>query len=164
MDAMEALRTRRSCRQFLSREVPRDLLLEMVDAGRLAASARNVQPWEFVVVTDEATRRRIADLAETGRFISEAPACIAVVCKDTKYYLEDGSAATQNLLVAAWALGLGSCWVAGDKKPYAPAVARLLAVPDEYRLVALVAIGYPVAEISGPDKRRLADMVHWGKF
>jgi nitroreductase len=164
MDALEALRTRRSCRQFLPREVARDLLTELVDAGRLAASARNVQPWEFVVVTDEATRRRIADLADTGRFIADAPACIAVVCKDTKYFLEDGSAATQNLLVAARALGLGSCWVAGDKKPYAPAVARLLAVPDEYRLVALVAVGYPVAEISGPDKRPLADVIHWGKF
>ena len=164
MDAFEALRTRRSCRQFSSREVSRHDLEQIVDAGRLAASARNVQPWEFVVVTDASVRKRIAELADTGRFIADATACIAVVCKDTKYYIEDGSAATQNLLVAARALGLASCWVAGDKKPHAEPVAAFLAVPQGYRLVALVAVGYPVAEIPGPAKRPLVDVIHWDKF
>lgn len=126
MDAMEALVTRRSCRQFSSREVGRDLIEKIVDAGRLAATARNVQPWEFVVVVDAAARRELAGMTDTGRFIADAPVCIAVLTKETKYYLEDGSAATQNLLVAAHALGLGSCWVAGDKKPYASKAAAFL--------------------------------------
>jgi len=164
MDAIEALRTRRSCRQFSPRDVSRTQIEQIVDAGRLAASARNVQPWEFVVVTEEAARRRLATMTDTGRFIADAPVCIAVLAKETKYYLEDGSAATQNLLVAAHARGLGSCWVAGDKKPYAAQVAEALGAPEGVRLVALVAVGHPAGKVEGPGKRALADVLHWERF
>ncbi len=104
----------------------RELLETIVDCGRLAATARNEQPWEFIVIIDKELKKSVADQTDNGRFISEAGACIAVVCKDTKYYIEDGSAATQNMLVAAAALGLGSCWVAGDKKPYCSSICQLL--------------------------------------
>jgi nitroreductase len=164
MDAMDALRTRRSCRRFTAKPVPRDLVEKVVDAGRLAATARNDQPWEFVVVTDAATRRDIAALAEYGKFIADAPVCIAVLAKDTKYYLEDGSAATQNILVAAHALGLGACWVAGDKKPYAPQVVERVGGPAGVRLVALVAMGWPEGALPQPAKRPLAEVIHWEKF
>jgi nitroreductase len=164
MDALEALRTRRSCRRFAARDVPRDLVEKVVDAGRLAATARNDQPWEFVVVTDPAARRKIAGMTDYGPFIADAPVCIAVLCKDTKYYLEDGSAATQNILVAAHALGLGACWVAGDKKPYAPKIARLLGAPESVRLVALVALGWPEGKLPNPPKRTLPEVLHWEKF
>ena len=164
MDALEALRTRRSCRRFAAREVPRDLVEKVVDAGRLAATARNEQPWEFVVVTDAAARREIARMTDYGPFIADSPVCIAVLARDTKYYLEDGSAATQNLLVAAHALGLGSCWVAGDKKPYAPKVAARLGAPEGVRLVALVALGWPEGTLPNPSKRPLQEVIHWEKF
>jgi len=164
MDALEALRTRRSCRRFARRDVPRDLLQQVVDAGRLAATARNEQPWEFVVVTDEAARREIAGLTDHGPFIADAPVCVAVLAKDTKYYLEDGSAATQNLLLAAHALGLGACWVAGDKKPYADKVVRRVGAPAGMRLVALAAIGWPQGPLPSPAKRALGDVLHWETF
>lgn len=164
MDALEALRTRRSCRKFAAREVARDLVEKVVDAGRLAATARNEQPWEFVVVTDKTVRRTIAGMTDYGPFIADAPVCIAVLAKDTKYYLEDGSAATQNILVAAHALGLGGCWVAGDKKPYAAKGAAFLGAPEGVRLVALVAVGYPAGKVEGPAKRALAEVIHWEKF
>jgi nitroreductase len=164
MDALEALRTRRSYRRFARRDVPRELIEQIVDAGRLAATARNEQPWEFVVVTDAETRRDIASMADHGPFIADAPVAIAVLASDTKYYLEDGSAATQNLLVAAHALGLGACWVAGDKKPYAPAVAARLGAPPTVRLVALVAVGYPEGAAPRPHKRSLEDVIHWERF
>jgi len=164
MDAMEALRTRRSCRKFLDREVDRQLVAQVVDAGRLAATARNEQPWEFVVVTNKAARRRIADLTEYGKFIADSPVCIAVMSKDTKYFLEDGSAATQNILVAAHALGLGACWVAGDKKEFAPDVCRLIGAPAGVRLIALVALGWPASTPGMPSKRALKDVIHWEKF
>ena len=99
-------------------------------------------------------------LTDYGRFISEAPACIAVFCRDTKYYLEDGSAAATYILLAATALGLGSCWVAGDKKAYAEQVREFLGVPDGYKLVALIPVGYP-AEEQRKNKRSLAEVVHW---
>lgn len=163
MNAIEALKTRRSVRAFADRSVPKEILEDIVDCGRLAATARNVQPWEFVVVTDAATRRRIADVADTGRFIADAAACIVVLSQDTKYYLEDGSAATQNLLVAARAHGLGSCWVAGDKKPYAEAVLKIVGAPADQRLVSLVAVGY-AAQTPSPAKRGLAEVLHWERF
>jgi nitroreductase len=163
MDALEALRTRRSIRAYTEQEVPRDLIEQVVDAGRLAASARNLQPWEFVVVTDPRTRQAIADLTEYGKHIAKAPVCIAVFCKDSTYYLEDGSAATQNMLVAARALGLGTCWIAGDKKPFADDVRRILGVPDGIRLVSLISMGYP-AEQPVREKRPLSDLLHWERF
>jgi nitroreductase len=164
MDALEALRTRRSCRRFAAREVPRDLIEQILDAGRLAATARNDQPWEFVVVTDEVRRGEVARLTDYGPFIADAPVCIAVLAADTKYYLEDGSAATENILLAAHALGLGACWVAGDKKPYAPKVAALLGAPLTMRLVSLVAVGFAGGPLPNPRKRPLAEVVHWGRF
>ena len=118
MEALEAIKTRRSVRSFSNKPVEREIIERILDCARLAPSANNTQPWEFVVVTDQAIRESIAGLTDYGKFIAEAPVCIAVFCKDTKYYLEDGCAASENILVAAWALGLSSCWVAGDKKQY----------------------------------------------
>ena len=164
MDALEALQKRRSCRKFAAREAPRDLIEKVIDAGRLAATARNEQPCEFVVVTDKAACRRIAEMTDHGPFIADAPVCIAVLAKDTKYYLEDGSAATQNMLLAAHAVGLGACWIAGDKKPYAPKVVEYLGAPDVMRLVALVAMGWPEGPLPNPKKRPLPEVLHWGKF
>lgn len=164
MDALEALRTRRSCRRFAAKDVGRDYIEQILDAGRLAATARNEQPWEFVVVTDRAARREIAAMTDYGPFIADAPVCIAVLATDTKYYLEDGSAATQNMLVAAHALGLGACWVAGDKKPYAPKVIARLGAPADMKLVALMALGWPEGNLPNPKKRSLDDVSHWETF
>jgi len=165
VEAIEALKTRRSVRRFTGQEVPPAVVEDIVDCGRLAATALNLQPWEFVVVTDPETRHRIADLTDYGKFIAEAPVCIAVFCqRDKKYFLEDGCAATQNMLVAATAHGLGSCWVAGHKKPYADAVAALLGVPETLALVSLVALGYAAKKKAGPKKRALEEVLHWERF
>jgi nitroreductase len=163
MDAIETLKTRRCVRAFRPEPVPPRILEDLIDCGRLAPTAINIQPWEFVLVTDAGTRRRIAETTDHGRFIAEAPACVVVLCRDTKYYLEDGSAATLNIMLAARAHGLGSCWVAGDKKPYAEEVCRLIGAPEGYRLVSLVPVGYP-AEEPESEKRPLAGVLHWEKF
>ncbi len=164
MDTMEAIRKRRSIRKFSGGEVSKKIIEKIIDAGRLAPTARNVQPWEFVVVTDAEVRRELAKLAPTGPFIAEAPACIVVFCKDTKYWLEDGCAATENIIIAARAYGLGHCWVAGEKKPYAEAVSKLLGVPDGYRLVSLIPIGHFKEEPEAPSKRPLDEVIHWDRF
>lgn len=163
MDAIEAIRTRRSVREFIEKEVPNEILETMVDCGRLAATARNEQPWEFIVVTDTSIKTKIADATDHGKFIKKASACIVVVCKDTKYYLEDGSAATQNIIVAGNALGVGTCWVAGDKKPYCNEILKILNVPENYKLISLIAVGYPKS-IPTPHKRNLSDVIHWNAF
>ncbi len=163
MDAIEALKGRRSVRSFKSEAVRKEIIEDLVDCGRLAATARNEQLWEFVVVTDPEMRQRIAEITDYGKFIATAPVCIAVMCQDGKYYLEDGSAATQNILLAACAHGLGSCWVAGDKKPYAGTICEMLGAPENIKLVALVAVGHP-GESPSPAKRELSEVLHWDRF
>jgi len=166
MDCFEAIKTRRSVRSFSAKPLPVSLIEKLIDAGRFAATARNIQPWEFVAVSEKETLVALADLAENGRFIRDAAFCIAIFCCDTKYYLEDGCAATQNIMVAAAAEKIGSCWVAGDKKPYAAAVNKLLGVPEKLKLVSLIALGYPEAPeaLRLADKRSLKEMVHWERF
>ncbi len=163
MNAIEALKTRRCVRSYTDQPVPREIIEDLVDCARLAATAINIQPWEFVVVTDRQVLGKIAETADHGKMIARAAACIVVLCRGTKYYLEDGSAATQNLLLAARAHGLGACWVAGDKKPYCSAILELVGAPAEFKLISLVPIGYP-AEHPQKEKRPLADLLHWEKY
>jgi len=163
MEAIQALTTRRSIRRFQLKPIPPELIERIVDAGRLAPTARNVQPWEFVVVTDAGRRAEIAEITDYGKFIAEAPACIVVLSKPTKYFLEDGAAATTNMLNAAHALGLGACWVAGDKKPYTDRIVKLCGAPKDMRLIALIAVGYP-DENPNPEKRPLEEVLHWESF
>jgi len=163
---LDFLRTRRSVRQFADKSIPKDQLEVIVDAARFAPTARNVQPWEFVVVTDRDKLTALAGLAENGRFMAQASAVVAVFCAETKYYLEDGCSATCNILLAATILGIGSCWVAGDKKSYAQEVNDLLGVPVANKLVSLVALGYPQDknDFKVADKRELKALLHWDKF
>ncbi|MDD5562055.1 MAG: nitroreductase family protein [Candidatus Omnitrophica bacterium] len=166
MDNLELLCARRSIRVFQNRDIARGDLEKIIDSARFAPTARNVQPWEFVAVTDKNKLMELANLAENGRFIAHAAACIAVFCSDTKYYLEDGCSATCNILLAATALGVGSCWVAGDKKPYAQQVGVLLHAPRGMKLVSLVALGYPQEKncFQLSNKRELKELLHWEKF
>lgn len=166
MDAIEIIRKRRSVREYKDTPIPKGILEKIADAGRFAATARNIQPWEFIVITEAKILKRLSELAENGRFLAQASACIAIFSEDTKYYLEDGSAATQNMLLAATYYGVGSCWVAGDKKPYCSAISELLSVPAAFKLVSLIALGYPVKpDIFKPaEKKTLKEMLHWDKF
>jgi len=166
MDNLELLKLRRSIRVFQKKDIPRDELEKIIDAARYAPTARNVQPWEFVVITDEDMLKELAGLAENARFMAQAAACIAVFCVDTKYYLEDGCAATCNILLAATALGIGSCWVAGDKKPYSGQINTLLNASLDAKLISLIALGYPQNkdEFRSMDKRQLKELIHWERF
>lgn len=164
MDAIHAIIKRRSVRSFLDTPIPKKIIKQLINCARLAPTARNIQPWEFIVLTDKLIKERTANLTDYGKFLTQAPLCIAVFCKDTKYYLEDGCAATQNLLIAATNFGLGSCWVAGDKKLYAESINQILAVPTVYKLVSLIAIGYNNKRIAKCKKRTVDNVLHWNKF
>jgi nitroreductase len=164
MDTMTAITQRHSTRAYQPTPIERDVIERIVDAARRAPSASNQQPWEFVAVVDAALRRQIAELTDYGKFIADAPLCIAVFCRQTTYYVEDGSAATQNILLAATSEGLDSCWVAGDKKAYAEEIGKLLDAPQNVKLVSLVAIGYAQVERDPTPKRHLDDVIHWDRF
>ncbi len=162
--AMDVIRKRHSSRKFEDRAVSQEDLRELVDAGRLAASARNVQPWHFVVVTDKEMCKTLGNTTDHGKFIADAPACIVVLCEDTKYYLEDGCAATQNILVAGEALGLGTCWVAGDKKPYADDIVKIVGAPAGMKLICMIAVGYSADDSPRAGKKAVDEVLHREKF
>ena len=166
MDLLELIKTRRSVREYQDKPIPREALEQIVGAAASAPTARAIQPWEFVLVTKPEVLNKLADIVENGRFISQAKACIAVFCSNTKYYLEDGCAATVNILLAARSLGIGSCWIAGDKKPYCNQVANLLGVPLDFKLVSLISLGYPKADSAFrlADHRKVNELLHWERF
>ena len=166
MENLQLLRIRRSVRTFQNKSIPRVELEKIVDAARFAPSARNVQPWEFVVIADKNKLVELANLGQNAKFMAQAAACIAVFSVDTNYFLEDGSAATCNILLAATALGIGSCWIAGDKKPYCQQVNDLLNAPTGMKLVSMIALGYPQEDdaFKAAPKKELKDLIHWEKF
>lgn len=158
MDALEAISKRRSVRKFTGDIVPRADLEKIVDAGRLAASGSNRQPWEFIVVTD---REMVNQLTVVGKWMRKAGAIIAVVLDPySRWWLEDGSAAIENMLIASTALGYGSCWVEGDALPREEEFKTILCVPKGKRLLALVPIGVP-EEWPTVEKRPLESVLHW---
>lgn len=161
MDALEAIRKRRTVRNFTGAPIPRADLETIVDAGRLAASGYNRQPWDFIVVTD---RSMIEQLKIAAQWMEKASAIIAVVLDpSTKYWLEDGAAAVQNMLVAATALGYGSCWLEGYTLPLESQFKALLNVPKEKRLLTLVPVGVPV-EWPTKEKKPLEQVLHWERY
>jgi nitroreductase len=163
MDAITCLKTRRSIRSYTSQPVPDEVVLETIDCARLAPTAMNAQPWTFVVVRDTDTRRRIVETLGHAAFLTEAPVCVAVFCRESDCWVEDGSAAVENLLLAAHARGLGACWVAGYRQGYARTVASLLGAPPEQQLLALVSLGFP-NEAPSPEKRPLDEVVRRERF
>jgi nitroreductase len=158
MEALEAIEKRRSIRKFTGDIVPRADLEKIVDAGRLAASGSNRQPWEFIVVTD---REIIDQLTVVGKWMGKAGAIIAVVLDPySHWWREDGSAAIENMLIASTALGYGSCWVEGDALPREEEFKTILYIPKGKRLLALVPIGVP-EEWPTIEKRSLESVLHW---
>jgi nitroreductase len=139
----EIIKNRRSVRSFESKPISEEIIRDILDCARLAPNARNVQGWLFGAVTDKNLRKQISELAEYGKFIKNAPVCFAVFYDaKEKYFLEDGCAATVNILLACSAHGIASCWVAGHKKTYVDAIRKLLNVPDSFTLISLIAAGY----------------------
>ena len=148
MDVFEAVRTRYSCRRYLPKPVEEEKLRQVLEAARLAPSARNLQQWRLVVVTDKDTRQQLAVAACNQRFLGEAAAVIAC-CAETdghvmrcgeKCYPIDVAIAIDHMTLAATALGLGTCWVGAFD---AAAVRRILGIPDSVPVVELLALGYP---------------------
>jgi nitroreductase len=161
MEALEAIRKRRSVRSYTGAPIPKEDLETIVDAGRLAATGSNKQPWEFIVVTE---RGMIDQLKVASQWMDKAGAIIAVVMDPaSRWWLEDGAAAVENMLLAATALGYGSCWLEGYTLPREEEFKALLGIPKAKRLLTLVPIGVP-AEWPTKDKKPLAEVLHWETY
>lgn len=173
MDVLEAIRERRSVRAYSSREVPDATVEMLLDCARWAPSAGNLQPWEFVVVRSPERKRGLVAAALGQSFIEEAPV-VVVVCANPKrsavrygsrgaslYCLQDTAAAAQNIHLAAWALGLATCWIGAFDESL---VVRVLKLPEGIRPVAIIPVGYPEERPSPPSRRRLSEIVHKEEF
>lgn len=148
MKVMEAIAERRSIRSFSGRPVEEEKLLRVLEAGRLAPSARNMQDWKFVVVKDPGLRQRLAEAARNQEFVGQAPVVI-VACGTSDYvmtcgqltYPIDVAIAVDHMTLAAVEEGLGTCWIGAF---YEDKVKEILEVPQTVRVVALLPLGYPV--------------------
>jgi nitroreductase len=161
MDALEAIRKRRSVRKYTGDPIPREDLEKIVDAGRLAATGSNRQPWDFVVVTD---REMIDQLKVAAGWMDKAGAIVAVVMDpSSRWWVEDGAAAVENMLIASTALGYGSCWLEGYTLPREEEFKKLLGIPEKKRLLTLVPIGVP-AEWPTKEKKALEEVLHWERY
>jgi nitroreductase len=164
MDFTTVIKMRRSIRRYQENPIPDSVISEILECAMLAPTAINVQPWLIGCVTDKKLLAALADLMDNGKFIKDAEACFAVFClKSEKYYLEDGCAATMNIIYAAAGKGISTCWVAGDKKPYADQVRKLLNVPESFTLVSLVSAGY-AAEQPKPSKKSITEVTFKNKY
>jgi nitroreductase len=153
------IRSRRSVRKYTEERISDEVIRETLECARQAPTAMNLQPWLFGVVTDKDLLKKIAEITDHGKFIVDANACFAVFGeKNTKYYLEDCCAATMNIITCLQGFGVGTCWVAGDKKEYSGDISKLLQIPDKYTLVSLIPAGYP-KDVQIPKKKDLKELV-----
>ncbi len=173
MDVFEAIKKRRSVRAYTNEEVSEEDVERLIEAARWAPSAGNIQPWKFVIVTNAETKRKLSDAALHQTFIEEAPVVI-VVCADVPrsswgygsrgtnlYCLQDTAAATENMLLAAQALGLATCWVGAFHED---AVAKVMNTPRNVRPVAIVPVGHPAEKPRVPSRRSVGEIVHYERF
>jgi nitroreductase len=161
MDTFVAIRKRRSVREYTGGLIPKKDLEKIVDAGRLAASGSNKQPWEFIVVTQA---EMINKLKVAALWMEKAAAIIVVVMDpSSRWWLEDGSAAIQNILLASTALGYGSCWLEGYTLRREEEFKELLGIPKEKRLLTLIPIGVPV-KWPTKEKKPLEAVIHWERY
>jgi nitroreductase len=160
MDALDAIWTRRSIRKYRDEPLPEDLIQKLLAAAMQAPSARNQQPWQFVVIDERATLAKIPSFMPNAAMVAKAPLAI-LVCgdlgleKSEGYWVVDCAAATQNLLLAAHALGLGAVWCGVyPREPRMAGLRRLVGLPDNVIAHSLVVLGQPAEQVWPEDRYR----------
>ena len=142
MDVYEAVQQRKSIRAYQDKPVPREKLERILEAGRLAPSAANIEPWHFIVVTDKEKRKALSK-GLYAKFLPQTPVVI-VVCGDKKaspdWYAVDSSLAVENMVLTAVNEGLGTCCVGSFDEADVKAA---LKVPDNLEVLVMIAVGYP---------------------
>lgn len=164
MEVMDAIKTRRSIRGYLDREVEDVKLNAVLEAGRLAPSANNVQEWKFVVVKDKALRERLSEAAKGQKFVAEAPVVIVACAVETERVMSCGQTAypidlaiaVEHMTLKAVDEGLGTCWIGAF---YEDRVKPVLEIPEDVRVVALLPLGYPAVEPGGFSRKPLEEIV-----
>jgi nitroreductase len=173
MEVFEAIRNRRSIRSFKKSEVSDNDIERLIEAASCAPSAGNIQPWEFIVVRDPHQRYELSVAALNQSFIEEAPVAVVVCADQTRsekgygsrgkdlYCIQDTAAAVENLLLAAYAVGLGACWVGAFEEEM---VRKTMRTPKHVRPVAIVPIGYAAQAPKTRRRRSVPEITHRETF
>ena len=169
MDVVEAIRKRRSVRAYRKEPLPEEKLKKILEAARLAPSARNSQSYKLIVVKNQGLRERLASEATRYSFIGEAPVIIAAVSLDPEYVMSCGvsahpvdiAIALDHMTLVAVEEGLGTCWIGGF---YQDKVKQILGIPEKYKVVALLPLGYPADGPRGKLRKPLKELVCYDYF
>jgi nitroreductase len=171
MDFYQVIQSRRSIRAYKPNPIPDEVLQRILEAGRIAPSAKNIQPWKFIVVKDEQIRQQLVPACRNQTFIGQAPVVICAVALEKiawgnmggywSSYPVDLSIALDHMILAATNEGLGTCWIGA----YVEAeVKRILKIPDDVKVIALTPLGYPAQEPSAKPRKPLSDITSLDKF
>lgn len=173
MDVFQCIENRRSVRSFRNIPLPEGDLIKILRAGILAPSAGNIQPWEFIITTKDELKTELARAALGQYWMVDAGVIITVCANEGEsaayygprgkslYCIQDTAAAIENMLLAATALGYGSCWVGAFDEMK---VRRTLNIPREARPVALVPIGVPAEKPEARDRKELSEVVYFETY
>lgn len=164
MDTLECIKTRRSVRKYKDKPVPWELVVNILDAGRLAPCAGNIQNWKFIIIREEDNRKKIADACLQQRWMEKAPVYIIIIAEPEKaqrfygtrgerlYTIQNCAAAIENMLLAAHAQGLGACWVGAFDEEM---IRRAVNLPEHVIPHAVITVGYADEKPIMPPKNRL---------
>jgi nitroreductase len=164
-DYLEFLKSRRSIRRFKRDPPPLEMILKAIDVARYAPSARNSQPWRFIVVNDPLLKDRLAEIHPWARPLKEAPVSVVVAChvdESPTSYMLDCANATIYLLLALHALGLGAVWIQALRN--IEELRTLLNIPNNAIPVAVIAIGYPDEKPEPRSRRPMSEVVFINKY
>jgi len=166
----DAIRLKRAVRKFTPDPLPEDVITAILNAGRRAQSSKNIQPWQFIAVTDKLTLKQLSECGDFAGHIAGAALAVAILTPDPEGKFQtmfDAGQAAAYMQLAAWELGVGSC----PASIYKPEIARqILKFPDEWHLRIVLSFGYPLQEekLTAPPKkggrRLLDDVVHREKW
>ena len=166
---MNEIKNRYSVRKYKDKPIEEEKLNTILEAARLAPSAKNYQMWNFVVIKDNDRRKRLAEICKNQKFVAEAPVTIAICMTNLDYvmsggtpaYIVDGAIAGEHIALQAVNLGLGTCWIgAFHHEP----LEEFLNLPDDFRVVCLLTLGYPADSKRERRLKEISEIVRYEKF
>ena len=152
MEVFECVKTLSSIRNYINKEAPDEAIMEVLEAGRLAPSAHNDQPWEFILIRDKGALKELERYCISGRFISQVSFAVVVVTDPaSKWHEIDSTRAVQNMVLTAWGRGLGSCWIG---RLDTEGLKSYLGIPKGLNVLTVLPFGYFDERLSGGAKFR----------
>lgn len=178
---LNEIRTRRSIRSYTEKQISEEIIAQLLESARLAPSGSNTQPWHFIIVRSESTRKKIAEISHHQKWMVSAPVHIVCVADirtrisediqisidenspqhEVKQIIRDTSIAVEHMVLEAEHLGLGTCWVAWFTQEE---IRPVLMIPSDKYVVCILTIGYPEEQPKARPRKKLEEITHFEKW